>query len=182
MRVSLLPISIGRLSYLTATSSSGQFEGALRNLLHAIGFNASRPDDVYATGPDVLALTLDEPALIIEAKSRRLAKNKLTKTQHGQVLSHENWYALHYGNGQPRQRVVVYPTTNSEDNAGTNGTLVLKFNVIDQIISDTRSIIKQVADVSVSERIKLAARLLDSLNLTAAGIINRLSKFSDAGG
>lgn len=59
---------------LVAYATSNQFEGALQKLLEWLGFNANRPDELYREGPDVLAISEDGSALIIEAKSRKKQK------------------------------------------------------------------------------------------------------------
>jgi hypothetical protein len=97
------------VEYLTPHSSANQFEGALDDLFSWLGFTASRPGKAYKEGPDVLARADTGPYLVFEAKSRKKNKNKLTKTLHGQVLSHENWLRTHYGDVESK-RVLIYPT------------------------------------------------------------------------
>jgi Holliday junction resolvase len=150
-------------SYLTQYATSNQFEEALMKLYAWIGFQSSRPDELYKVGPDVLAMTADGPALVIEAKSRKKSKNKMTKGLHGQVLAHENWFTTHYGASAKRKRVVVYPTTESETNATTEGTAVLTF-----------------AQVGPDQCAAKAQELIEQLDLTPEAIIGRLDKFSDA--
>lgn len=166
------------VEFLTPHSTSGQFEGALADLFSWLGFAASRPDRSYKEGPDVLARADTGPYLVVEAKSRKKAKNKLTKSLHGQVLSHENWLRTHYGDVES-QRVVVYPNNEAEENAGTHGTAVLTFARLNQLISSTRTLLKAVGAVADAQRADVAAQQLEQLDLTPAAIIAALESFTD---
>ena len=48
-----------------------------------LGFETSRPEKTYGKGPDLLWLISTEVGLIIEAKSRKMTANAMTKVQHG---------------------------------------------------------------------------------------------------
>lgn len=166
------------VEFLTAHSTSGQFEGALEDLFGWIGFESSRPDKSYKEGPDVLARADTGPYFVIEAKSRKKNKNKLTKTLHGQVLSHENWLRTNYGKVDT-QRVVVYPSNEAEDNAGTHGTAVLTFSTLNKIIAATRALLKAVGEAPDEHRADVAAAKLEQLALTPSLIIDALEAFTD---
>ncbi|MGC6400944.1 DEAD/DEAH box helicase [Sphingomonas sp. FW199] len=166
------------IELLTPYSTSGQFEGALAELFSWIGFAASRPDNEYKEGPDVLARADTGPYFVIEAKSRKKAKNKLTKSLHGQVLSHENWLRTHYGDVDSK-RIIVYPNNDAEYNAETHGTLALTFAMVNSIISSTRSMLKAVGEAADAQRPDVAALQLAQLKLTPADIIQGLVGFTD---
>jgi hypothetical protein len=167
-------------SLLTPWNSSNQFEEALDKLFTWLGFSASRPDYLYKQGPDNLILAEDGFALIIEAKSRRKGKNKFTKTMHGQVLNHENWFNANYSPSQARQRVVIAATGESEDNAGTNGTLVLTFDTLASIVQDGRKMLQSAANVPKDQCFAAVDQAIKDLKLTHADLVARLSPFSDA--
>ena len=150
-------------AYLTDYVSSNQFEEALERLFDWLGFAASRPDSLFKEGPDVLARAHEGPALVIEAKSRKKQKNKFTKTLHGQVLSHENWFVTNYGPNEERKRVVVYPTTAAEPNAGTTGTGVMTFEVLEKIVTDGRKLLKGCSALPEDQRAATAAKLISDL-------------------
>lgn len=67
---------------LSASSSASQFEQALADLGRMIGFVTERFDD-GGVGPDAIWLLSEKKALVIEAKSRKLAGNQFTKDEHG---------------------------------------------------------------------------------------------------
>ncbi|MEZ6039999.1 MAG: hypothetical protein R3C20_05805 [Planctomycetaceae bacterium] len=62
------------VAYLHHAASSNQFEKALADLGSMIGFSTER-HDVNGEGPDVLWLLPGNVGLVIEAKSRKKAKN-----------------------------------------------------------------------------------------------------------
>ncbi|WP_420606574.1 DEAD/DEAH box helicase [Novosphingopyxis sp.] len=163
--------------HLSAIATANQFETALQTLFEFIGFSASRPDDIYRKGPDVLAAT-EGTHLIIEAKSRRRDKNKLTKTLHGQVMNHENWFDTNYGVVERKQRIIVYPTNKSEKNAGADHTLALTFATIDQIVQSARQAIKEIGSLGEDQKAFNAQRILIDKGLEPDGIIQRLSQFT----
>lgn len=167
-------------SYLTPYATSNQFEEALKKLFAWIGFESSRPDEMYKIGPDVLAMTVDGPALIVEAKSRKKSNNKLTKALHAQVLAHENWFNVHYGADANRQRIVVYPSGDSEPNATTAGTLAMTFKSLAMIVTDARTLLSECGQVAPDQCASKAQELLEQLKLTPTGITGRLECFSDA--
>lgn len=167
-------------SLLTSYVSSNQFEDSLEKLFAWLGFSSSRPDNLYKQGPDNLILAEDGSALIIEAKSRRKAKNKFTKTLHGQVLNHENWFNANYSSQSPRKRVVVAATSESEANAGTNGTAVLTFDMLAALVQDGRKMLQAAASVSKDACRNAVDQALKDHNLTYTGLIVRLGTFSDA--
>lgn len=168
-------------SYLTPFSTSNQFEEALEKLFSWLGFSSSRPDHLYKQGPDNLVIAEDGAALIIEAKSRRKPKNRFTKSLHGQVLSHENWFNANYSPQQRRKRVVLSPTTESEANAGTHGTAVLTFDALTSIFADGRTLLSECSTAPKEQCFAIAAQRISELRLSFDAIIARLTVFSDAG-
>lgn len=168
------------VSLLTSWNSSNQFEEALDKLFAWLGFSASRPDYLYKQGPDNLVLAADGSALIIEAKSRRKGKNKFTKSMHGQVLNHENWFNANYNPQQARQRVVIAANAESETNANTHGTLVLTFDILASIVQDGRKLLQAAANVSKDQCFATVDQAIKDLALTYNDIVARLIAFSDS--
>lgn len=160
-------------------ATSTQFEIALEKLFSWVGLASSRPDNQFKQGPDNLAISEDGFAIVVEAKSRKKTANRFTKTQHGQVLSHENWFNANYSPQTPRQRVVVHPTIEAELNAGTQGTKVLTFDIISSIITDVKMMLNEIVILPQSNRVMQADLLLDKFNLRPNQLVNRMKNFSD---
>lgn len=100
------------VSKLNANASANQFEQALADLGRMIGLSTERHDD-GGEGPDVLWLLPTKIAWILEAKSRKLEKNPLTKDEHGQLLVAQQWFDKNY-DGYTSLRVVVHPTNKAK--------------------------------------------------------------------
>lgn len=96
-----VPTSIAKdFSALDGSGSSSQTEEALRCLGQYLGLDATRPDNEFNTGPDVLWMSPGTPALCIEVKSDKKASSKYSKADIGQMSDHLQW---------------VYDNTNCKD-------------------------------------------------------------------
>lgn len=82
-----------RLAPLAASSStSAQHEEATRALGEALGFVASRPDNVFRTGPDVLWIDEEEKCCILfELKTLQQGPKPITKTIVSKGHDHLQW-------------------------------------------------------------------------------------------
>ena len=96
MDIACTPIGLPRrfrqnLSALGGGSSS-QIEESLRYLGQYLGFESSRPDNEYGTGPDVLWVMDDfSLAVCIEAKTDKREGSKYKKGEIGQMHDHVQW-------------------------------------------------------------------------------------------
>ncbi len=79
------------LAALEGKGSSTQTEEALRSLGQYLGLTASRPDNEFGTGPDVLWKTPDAPVLSLEAKTEKQAGSVYRKKEVGQLRDHAQW-------------------------------------------------------------------------------------------
>lgn len=79
------------LTVLNGTGTSRQTEEALRSLGQYLGFQSSRPDNEYGTGPDVLWLSDDKAALCLEVKTDKQATSEYSKKDIGQLRDHIQW-------------------------------------------------------------------------------------------
>ena len=84
---------MGRFDALSKPSASAaQHEEATRALGEALGFNATRPDNVNRKGPDVLWIDEErKEALLFELKSLQQPHKPITKTAVGQGHNHLQW-------------------------------------------------------------------------------------------
>jgi len=79
------------LSYLDGSGSSAQTEESLRALGQYLGLNASRPDNEFGTGPDVLWELEEYPSLCIEVKTGKKEASRYKKDEIGQLRDHIQW-------------------------------------------------------------------------------------------
>jgi len=128
------------ISHLVPEASSNQFEKAVEDLGIFLGFSAERPEKIYGKGPDVLWILNDEVAWVIEAKSRKNRENPLTKGQHGQLLEAEQWFRSQYPKIHPI-RVSLSPTCRASDSTVVDGTKVLTFERLNDLIRNSRNLL-----------------------------------------
>ena len=79
------------VSFLAPTTTSNQFEEALKRLGELLGFYGQRPESQFREGPDVLWLSGKSRAFVIECKHRKDLNNALTKDEYGQFLTSMAW-------------------------------------------------------------------------------------------
>lgn len=75
--------------------TANQFEQALVDLAQKPGYTAERFDD-RGQWPDIPRVLPQKAGFIIEAKSRKLKKNLLTKENHGQLSVISQWFNQTY--------------------------------------------------------------------------------------
>lgn len=133
------------VAFLAPEASSDQFESALSELGSILGFEASRPEKTYGTGPDVLWIISRSCGLIIEAKSRKNEENALTKEQHGQLLVSENWFKDNY-KGLEGTRVSVHPSVTATKRSVPSRTKALTLAKLNELIGETRKLVISLCD------------------------------------
>lgn len=79
------------LRYLDGSGSPAQVEEALRCLGQYLGFQSSRPDNEFGTGPDVLWIIENKAALCLDAKTGKKVKAVYRKDNLGQLSDHAQW-------------------------------------------------------------------------------------------
>jgi replicative superfamily II helicase len=160
------------ITHLVPESTANQFEQALATLGEILGFMTERPERNYGIGPDVLWLLDDDEALVIEAKSRKNDKNPLTKDQHGQLLSAQEWFKREYPN-YSSTRVSVHPNRSVTANTAVGETKALIPNKLNELVSSTRSLVKELSESLGSDETLsgLCELLLDKYSLRPKHIL-----------
>lgn len=150
------------VSMLSPSSSASQFEQALADLGRMIGFVTERFDD-EGKGPDLIWLLSESKALVIEAKSRKLASNHFTKDEHGQLLVAEEWFKRNYP-GITCLRVSVHPNQLSTEAAEATNSYVLTYSKLQELIVESRNLIHSISrSLLTGDALKTeCARLLSS--------------------
>lgn len=152
-------------SALHGDSSANLFEQALSDFAIMIGLSSER-HDINGEGPDVLWLLPGNIGFVIEAKSRKKAKNALTKEEHGQLLVAGEWFAKTYPS-YDLFRVSVHPSNKATRSAVANASHALTYEKLAAMISDARSLLTALCGSQLSETDLVAecSRLLDNSNL-----------------
>lgn len=137
------------VSMLSSTSTANQFEQALADLGEIIGLTTERFDD-GGEGPDVLWLLPENQAFIIEAKSKKLERNLLTKEEHGQLLVAEQWFKTKY-QGYSSLRVCVHPTNLSTVAASACESFALTLERLTALIADARILLSELCESQLTD-------------------------------
>ena len=158
---------------LVPAATSNQFEEGLKNLGEVLGFSSERPEKEQGVGPDVLWVLDDKTAWIMEAKSRKQSDNRLTKTEHGQLLQSYEWFQVHY----PKAvgvRVVVHPNAYATDSVTVGQSMALTMPKVSELVGSVRTLLEELSAIPMEEQALVAkceARLIE-LGLTPAKIGN----------
>lgn len=159
------------VTLLVPSASANQFEQSLADLGTILGFRTERPDKSYKIGPDVLWLLNEELALVMEAKSRKIVDNPLTKEEHGQLLDAETWFKRSYPS-YTCERVSVHPNSFSRQ-VTAEMSKVLTLDKLQEMISELRSLLSILTDslASHDELVIQCESLLAKSNLTPQKIV-----------
>lgn len=169
------------VSFLHSNSSANQFEKALSDLAIMIGFSSER-HDVNGQGPDVLWILPGKIGLVIEAKSRKKAKNALTKEEHGQLLVAAEWFKKNYKD-YGCVRVSVHPKNQATKAAVAGASHALTYEKLALLVSDSRALLSTLCESQLSEAnlVTECQRVLSHSSLKSEHIIrNYLLPFEEA--
>lgn len=156
---------------LNENATANQFEQALADLASMIGFSSERHDS-NGEGPDVLWLLPGNIGLVIEAKSRKKAKNALTKEEHGQLLVAAEWFSNHYP-GYQCIRVSIHPENIATRAAVAGASHALTYAKLAILIDDARAILSKLSESQLSGHNLIAEceRLLSNSSLHANNFV-----------
>lgn len=165
------------VSMLNANSSANQFEQALADLGEMIGLTTERHDD-GGEGPDVLWLLPQKMAFIIEAKSRKLEKNALTKEEHGQLLVAQQWFDRNY-QGYTSLRVCVHPTNQATAAAVAHESFALTLERLTALVADARILLTELSESQLTniELEALCQQLIEKSPIRADRLMAYLTRF-----
>ena len=160
------------VAHLHPKATASQFEQALVELAIMIGLAADR-HDTNGEGPDVLWLLPSKVGFVIEAKSRKLEKNALTKEQHGQLLVAAEWFAANY-DGYRCVRVSVHPQNRATTAAVAGASHALTYEKLTALVSDARVLLTALCEsqLSPAELVAECSRLLAKSNLNENRLVD----------
>lgn len=161
------------VSYLVPEATSNQFEQAMADLGSLLGFKTERPDRTYGVGPDILWIIDDEHGLVMEAKSMKNKGNPLTKDQHGQLLNAEEWFKREYPDITPI-RICIHPNRKTTDKTIPGESKVLTFENLNQLITNSRVVIRELCDSLQAEKqlLNICQQLLERNSLRPEDLID----------
>ncbi|WP_020406121.1 DEAD/DEAH box helicase [Hahella ganghwensis] len=156
---------------LNENATANQFEQALADLASMIGLSSERHDS-NGEGPDILWLLPGNVGLVIEAKSRKKAKNALTKEEHGQLLVAAEWFSNHYPSYQCI-RVSVHPENIATRAAVAGASHALTYAKLAILIDDARALLSKLSESQLSGHNLIAEceRLLSNSSLHANNFV-----------
>ncbi len=101
------------LSNLTFGVSANKFERSLQELGSYLGFESTRPDKQYKSGPDNLWQYSTNHYLLFECKSEKIQSSvEISKDEVGQMSNHYGWFIDHYGKDELVKYIFVHPAVN----------------------------------------------------------------------
>ena len=157
--------------------SAHQFEQSLSDLGIYFGFVTERPDNDYGKGPDVLWISENKEAFIIEAKNSKKQKGSaFNKEENGQLLSSIEWFKKNYPS-YSFVPIVMLPENLVTKNAELNpNTRVVDPQTLLSIISAGRELIsKFTGSLSSDKNDQSCHKLIQDLQLNFKGIIEKFT-------
>lgn len=170
------------VAHLHPGASANQFEQALADLGTMLGLTTDR-FDVQGVGPDVLWLLPSRVGLVIEAKSRKVDKNALTKEQHGQLLVAAEWFRVQYPVYRA-VRVSVHPKDRATKAAVAGASHALTYEKLAALVSEARILLSALCEsqLATSELVAECSHRLESSSLQADRIVSTyLVPFKESG-
>ena len=158
---------------LVQTATSNQFEEALKNLGRVLGFSSERPEKEQGVGPDVLWVLDGNSSWIIEAKSKKLPHNLLSKAEHGQLLQSAEWFHTHY-QGMNGLRVVVHPNALATGSVTVGDTMALTLSKLGELVGSVRTLLNDLSSEQIPRQalISKCESRLGELHLRPGQIAN----------
>lgn len=100
------------LSNLVIGVSANKFEKAVQDLGRMLGFESTRPDKQYKTGPDNLWQYSNNHYLLFECKSEKMQNSvEITKDEIGQMSNHVAWFKEKYGKDEVVKYIFIHPVS-----------------------------------------------------------------------
>lgn len=162
-------------SLIFAPASYKAFENAFMNLGILLGFGASRPDDEYDIGPDVLWYLGNMQYVVIECKNEATS-SKISKSYCEQLLSSISWFETEFPTDSTRIPIMVYPTAVFDKHASPNDDFrIIDNGVLDNLKSKLRDYCKTISTNGAFQDIHKLSAALDAFSLTPEKFANTYS-------
>ena len=155
------------LLHLNGSGSVPQIEEALRYLGQYLGLESTRPDREHGTGPDVLWMSNDGFAVVMEVKTDKQEASNYKKKDLGQLRDHVQWVSDRYQTTELAQVFVGPLLAASEQANPSQEMLVIELGQFERI---GRRLVSTMQDVVENA---LPLRLVEELNdkMEARGLL-----------
>ncbi len=133
------------LSYLTIGVSANKFERALQDLGNLLGFESTRPDKQYKSGPDNLWHYSNNHYLLFECKSEKMQNStEITKDEIGQMSNHIAWFKDNYGKDEAVKYIFIHPVSNISKLADIDNEIyALTSDGLDKLKTNVRGFVQE---------------------------------------
>ena len=133
------------LSNLVIGVSANKFEKAVQDLGSLLGFESTRPDKQYKTGPDNLWQYSNNHYLLIECKSEKMQNaTEITKDEIGQMSNHIAWFKDNYGKDETVKYIFVHPVSNISKLADIDSDIfALTSEGLDKLKTNVRGFVQE---------------------------------------
>jgi hypothetical protein len=129
---------------LSVPQTSNVTEELLRKLGSSLGFESTRPDNEFGTGPDVLWSIGGDRFLGLEAKTDKTAQSHYQKRDLGQLSDHLRWLEKRHP-GKQHEVLVVGPDVRSAPEANPSGSFYgVELAFFSEIASSLRDVIENI--------------------------------------
>ena len=157
-----------------STATARQFEEALKDLGQVLGFSCERPERKHQGAPDVLWMLNGDTAWVIECKNRKQPDNRLSKSEHGQLLQSCEWFREQYSH-RAEVRVIVHPNSLATEAVTVGRTMALTLPKLWELVGSVRTLLRDLSSELRSETqlIGLCESKLDELHLRPSQIGDR---------
>ncbi len=135
------------------TTSTNQYEEAVRRLGEFLGFQSTRPDNDKHVGPDVIWVDEHNKSLIsFELKTDKQGKAQYNKEDIGQGLNHLEWVNAQYNNYQHLSLLYVGPDWNVSVQANPSSKMGLcTIRVIEELKDEVIALINDISSSASSK-------------------------------
>ena len=133
------------LSCLIIGVSANKFEKAVQDLGSLLGFESTRPDKQFKSGPDNLWHYSNKHYLLIECKSEKMQNSvEITKDEIGQMSNHIAWFKDHYGKDVPVKYIFIHPVSNMSKLADIDTTIyAITSESLDKLKANVRGFVQE---------------------------------------
>jgi len=133
------------LSNLNIGVSANKFERAVQDLGSLLGFESTRPDKQYKSGPDNLWHYSNNHYLLFECKSEKMQNSiEITKDEIGQMSNHIAWFKDNYGKDETVKYIFIHPASNISKLADIDSEIyALTSDGLDKLKTNVRGFVQE---------------------------------------
>lgn len=156
--------------------TSNEFEAALHDIGHLIGFGSQRPEKATGNGPDNLWALSNGEFIVIECKNGATSKQGISKHDLGQIGQHISWFEEKYTNTFVKTALIIHPMKNVGPGAAMiEGARVMTEAQLAKLRDALIDFSKALGDENVLNDLDRINRLLTIHHLSPKAFLNNYS-------